>query len=134
MNAPLSVAAFPIAKMKVSGAGARKTDLGQVSLSFTSQRQRDFIEVRNASYARGIDAILLSSSPLVAVLTRYGLPERNGEFPPLLRPGLRRNGSGCFGSVGNLPRQIFAFEMLSIGSASLTERPSKYAPLSMARD
>lgn len=36
MNAPLSVAAFPIAK--VSGAGARKTDLGQVSLSFTSQR------------------------------------------------------------------------------------------------
>ena len=84
MNSPLSVAAFPIAK--VSGAGARKTDLGQVSLSFTSQRQRDFIEVRNASYARGIDAILLSSSPLVAVLTRYGLPERNGEFPPLLRP------------------------------------------------
>jgi hypothetical protein len=27
MNAPLSVAAFPIAKMKVFGAGARKTDL-----------------------------------------------------------------------------------------------------------
>jgi hypothetical protein len=69
MNAPLSVAAFSIAEMKVFGAGARKTDLGQVSLAFTSERQRDFIEVRNASYARGIDAIPIPFT-LVAVLTR----------------------------------------------------------------